>query len=140
MRDAKTSHEQLSLMHTQSPLEAAFRVLRPVILTDAILMVIVWITTLMLDLHTLWAYGTLLVWTGFAVIVLACLLGVGGVSSRLQDVGAYSLSGAGKDSELFRHIAEAGQSSLGCFFLFAAAGIGLLAIGYLFRIISALFG
>ena len=127
-------------MHTQSPVEAAFRFLRPVILIDAILMVIVWITTLMLDLHTWWAYGTLLVWTGFGVIVLACLLGVGGVSSRLQDVGAYSLSGAGNDSELFRQVAEAGQSSLGCFFLFVTAGIGLLAIGHLFRIISELFG
>ena len=127
-------------MHTQSPLEAALRFLRPVILLDAILLVIVWIITLLLDLHSWWAYGTLLVWTGFAVIVLACLLGIGGVSSRIQDVGAYSLSGAGNDSELFRHIAEAGQSSLGCFFLFVVAGMGLLVIGYLFRIISALFG
>jgi hypothetical protein len=127
-------------MRTQSHLEAILRFLRPVMLLDAILVVIVWIITLLLDLHTWWAYGTLLVWTGFVVIVLACLLGVGGVSSRLQDVGAYSLSGAGNDSELFRHVAEAGQSSLGCFFLFVVAGISLLGIGYLFRIIPALFG
>ena len=127
-------------MRTQSRLETILGFLRPVILIDAILVVIVWIITLLLDLHTWWAYGTLLVWTGFAVIVLACLIGVGGVSSRLQDVGAYSLSGAGNDSELFRHVAEAGQSSLGCFFLFVVAGISLLTIGYLFRIIPALFG
>jgi hypothetical protein len=132
--------EQEAVMNTQSRLEVTLRFLRATLLMDAILAAIVWIITLLLDLHTWWAYGTLLVWTGFAVIVLACLLGVGGVSSRLQDVGAYSLSGAGKDSELFRHIAEAGQSSLGCFFLFAAAGIGVLAIGYLFRILFVLFG
>ena len=126
-------------MQTQSHLEAILRFLRSVMLIDVILVVIVWVITLVLDLHTLWAYGTLLVWAGFAVIVLACLLGIGGVSSRLQDVGAYSLSGAGNNSELFRHIAEAGQSSLGCFFIFVVAGIGLLASGYLFQIIPALF-
>ena len=132
--------EQEAVMNTQSRLEVTLRFLRATLLMDAILAAIVWIITLLLDLHTWWAYGTLLVWTGFAVIVLACLLGIGGVSSRIQDVGAYSLSGAGNDSELFRHIAEAGQSSLGCFFLFVVAGMGLLVIGYLFRIISALFG
>ena len=126
-------------MRTQSHLEAILRFLRPVMLIDAILVVIVWIIALLLDLHTWWAYGTLLTWAGFVMIALACLLGIGGVSSRLQDVGAYSLSGAGNDSELFRHVAEAGQSSLGCFFLFVVAGLGLLVIGYLVQIIAAVF-
>ena len=126
-------------MQTQSHLEAILRFLRPVMLIDAILVVIVWIIALLLDLHTWWAYGTLLTWAGFVMIALACLLGIGGVSSRLQDVGAYSLSGAGNKSELFRHVAEAGQSSLGCFFLFVVAGLGLLVIGYLVQIIAAVF-
>jgi len=131
--------EQEAVMNTQSRLEVTLRFLRATLLMDAILAAIVWIITLLLDLHTWWAYGTLLVWTGFAVIVLACLLGIGGVSSRIQDVGAYSLSGAENNPELFRHVAESGQSSLGCFFLLVVAGIGLLTIGTILQIIPDLF-
>jgi uncharacterized membrane protein len=111
-----------------------------VILTDMIVAVIVGIIGLLLDLHTFEAYGTLLVWAGVAVIVLACLLGMGGVSSRIQDVGAFSLSGAGNMSENLQRIAEAGQSSLGCFSLLLFAGIALVTIGDLLQIIPTLFG
>ena len=127
-------------MNTPGSAEAILRFLRSVIVIDAIVAVIVGVISLLLDLHTLEAYGTPMVWTGVAVIVLACVLGIGGLSSRMEDVGAYNLSGAGNMSENLRRVAEAGQSSAGCFALLLVAGILLAAIGYILQIIPALFG
>lgn len=127
-------------MNKQGYAESILRFLRAVILTDAIVAVMVGIITVLLDLHTIEAYGTLLAWAGIAVIVLAALLGMGGLSSRFQDVGAFSLSGAGNMSENLQRIAEAGQSSLGCFSLLLVAGIVLVAVGYILQIVPALFG
>ena len=123
-------------MNKQSSAEVILRFLRTVLLIDAVVAVIVGVITLLLDLHTLEAYGTLLGWAGGAVIVLACILGIGRISSRVEDVGAYSLSGAGKMSENLRRVAEAGQSSFGCFSLLLAAGISLAGIGYFLQSIS----
>jgi hypothetical protein len=127
-------------MKQQGSAEIILRFLRTVLLTDVILAVIVGVITLLLDLHTVEAYGTLLVWAGVALMILSAVLGIGGLSSRMEDVGAYSLSGAGNMSENLRRIAESGQSSLGCFSLLLVAGIVLAATGYILQIISTLFG
>jgi hypothetical protein len=127
-------------MNKQGSAEIILRFLRTVLLIDVILAVIVGVITLLLDLHTLEAYGTLLVWAGVALMILSAVLGIGGLSSRMEDVGAYSLSGAGNMSENLRRIAESGQSSLGCFSLLLVAGIVLAATGYILQIISTLFG
>jgi len=127
-------------MNKQGSAEIILRFLRTVLLTDVILAVIVGVITLLLDLHTVEAYGTLLVWAGVALMILSAVLGIGGLSSRMEDVGAYSLSGAGNMSENLRRIAESGQSSLGCFSLLLVAGIVLAATGYILQIISTLFG
>lgn len=126
-------------MNKQGSAEIILRFLRTVLLIDVIVAVIVGVMTLLLDLHTLEAYGTLLVWAGVAVMILAGLLGIGGLSSRMEDVGAYSLSGAGNMSENLRRIAESGQSSLGCFSLLLVAGMALVAIGKFLQIVPALF-
>ena len=125
------------ILKNQGSAERILRFLRGVLLLDVILAVIVGGIALFLDLHTLEAYGTLLGWAGMALLLLACVLGIGGLSSRMQDVGAYSLSGAGNMSENLQRIAEAGQSSLGCFSLLLVAGMGLIAIGYIFQSIAA---
>jgi hypothetical protein len=128
------------ILKNQGFAEAILRFLRSVLLLDVILAVIVWGIALLLDLHTVEAYGTLLVWAGVALMILSAVLGIGGLSSRMEDVGAYSLSGAGNMSENLRRIAESGQSSLGCFSLLLVAGIVLAATGYILQIISTLFG
>lgn len=131
-------YEKVALKN-QGYAEAILRFLRSVMLIDVILAVIVGVITLLLDLHTLDAYGTLLVWAGVAVLLLACALGIGGISARMQDVGAYSLSGAGNMSENLQRVAEAGQSSVGCFSLLLVAGMALVAIGKFLQIVPTLF-
>lgn len=115
--------------------EAILRFLRSILLMDAILAVMVGIISFVLDLHTLEAYGTLLVWAGAAVILFGLMIAMGGYSSRLEDVGAFNISRAGNMSENLRRVAEAGQSSLGCFSLLLAAGITLVGIGSILQII-----
>ena len=96
-------------MKEQGSAKVILRFLRNVLLTDAILAVIVGVITLLLDLHTLEAYGTLLVWASVVVLLLACVLGIGGISARIQDVGAYSLSGAGNMSENLQRVEDSGR-------------------------------
>jgi hypothetical protein len=120
--------------------EAILRFLRSVLLMDTIFAVMVGIISLLLDLHTLEAYGTLLVWAGAAVILFGIMIAMGGYSSRLEDVGAFNISRAGNMSENLRRVAEAGQSSLGCFSLLLVAGLALVVIGYMLQIIPTLFG
>jgi hypothetical protein len=127
-------------MNQHGSAEGFLRLLRAVILIDGIVAVIVGVISLSLGLYTPEAYGTLLVWAGIALIVMASILGMGSVSSRLQDVGAFNLSGAGDMSENLRQIAESGRSSLGCSLLLILAGITLLVIGSILQVIPALFG
>ena len=108
------------------------------ILIDAILTGIVGLIGFVLGWRTAETYGTALLWVGMIVLFFACFIGVGGFSARAGDVGAYSLSGAGDMSENLMRIAESRQSSLGCFFLLLFAGIGLIALGYLFPLITIL--
>lgn len=86
------------------------------------------------------AYGALLMWAGMALIVLAGILTIGGLSSRLQDVSAYNLSHVGDMSENLYQVAEAGYNSSGCSLLLLLAGISLLALGKSLQAITALFG
>ena len=125
------------LLKNEGRAEVILQFLRSVLLLDVILAVMVGGITLLLDLHTLEAYGTLLRWAGMALMLLACVLGIGGLSSRMQDVGAYSLSGAGNMSENLQRIAEAGQSSFGCFSFLLVTGISLMAIGYIVQSIAS---
>lgn len=116
------------------------RFVRGLLLTDVIVALIVAIISLLLDLHTWLAYGTLLVWAASALIVLAGVLTVGGLSSRLQDVGAYNLSHAGDMSENLYQVAESGRNSIGCSLLLLLAGISLLALGKFLQAIAILNG
>ena len=115
-----------------------WRIARTILVIDLFFVLVVGIACLLLDLRTLEAYGTLLVWVGVAVLVLTALMGIGGVASRSQDIQAYSLSGAGDMSENLKRIAEAGRSSLGCFNQFIVVGISLIALGYLIQLVGFL--
>ena len=127
-------------MNKQGYTEVTVRFLQTILLVDVIVAVIVWIVTILLDLHTLEAYGTVLGWASGALILAACILAIGRVSSRMEDVGAYALSGAGDMSENLQRIAEAGQSSVGCATLLLLAGVSLTLIGYILQGLPALFG
>jgi ABC-type Mn2+/Zn2+ transport system permease subunit len=116
------------------------RFLRTAILIDASLSLIVGLISFAVGWRNPEAYGTTLVRTGMLVILVACLIAAGGLSSRVQDATAFSLSGAGNMAENLRQISEARQSSLGCVFLLVISGIGLVMIGYLLQIIAELVG
>jgi hypothetical protein len=127
-------------MKEQSNAEAIRRFLRPVLVMDAVLAMIAGIVCVFLELYTLEAYGTLLVWAGMAVFLVACVIGIGGIAARLEDVHAFHVSRAGNMSENLRRVAESGQSSEGCFALLLLTGISLMAIGYILQFIAALIG
>ena len=116
-----------------------FRLLRTTLLVDLILAIVVALTCFFLHLRTFAAYGTLLVWLGTAVIVLACITGIGGFAARVEDASAFSRSGAGDRFENLQHIGDARSSNLGCIAQLLSEGIGLIAFGYLVQIISVLF-
>ena len=132
-------HEAMPL-NAFSYLGIVLRFLRGLLLLDVIVALIVAVISLFLDMHTWLAYGTLLRWAGIALIVLAGILTVGGLSSRLQDVGAYNLSHAGDMSENLYQVAEAGRSSIGCSLFLLLTGISLLALGKSLQAIATLFG
>ena len=113
-----------------------WRIARIVLLVDLFFAIAVGIACILLNLWTLEAYGTLLVWAGVAVLVITTLMGIGGFASRANDLRAFSMTGAGDMSENMRHIAEAKQSSLGCFIQFILIGISLIAVGYLIQAIG----
>lgn len=113
----------------------SLRYLRSVLLTDLILAAIVGLACYVLDLRSFEAYGTVLVWAGTAVIVLACIIGIGGFASRTEDAVAYSLSGAGNMIENLQRISDARASNLGCFVHLVLAALLLLGAGYLIQII-----
>lgn len=129
-------------MHLNEPTyaEIGMRFFRGMLLIDVIVALIVAIISLFLDLHTWLAYRTLLRWAGLVLIVLAGILTVGGLSSRLQDVGAYNLSHAGDMSENLYQVAESGRNSIGCSLLLLLAGISLLALGKTLQAIATLLG
>ena len=117
---------------------SVLRFMRTVLLADLILAVLVELICLFLDLRSFTAYGTLLVWVGAAVIVLACITGIGGFAARVEDASAFSRSGAGDMFENLQRIGDARSSNLGCFAQLLSAGIGLIAFGDLVKIIPIL--
>jgi hypothetical protein len=124
-----------SLGHT----DLVSRFLSMVIKTDVILAGIVGFACFLLGLRTAEAYSTALLRVGILVIILACIMVFGGFSARVQDVGAFTLTGAGDQSENLMRISESRQSSFGCFLQLLAAGFGLVALGYLLPVIWLLF-
>jgi hypothetical protein len=110
--------------------------LRTAIVVDAILVGIVGLIGYLSDWHSAEIYGAALSRTGMLIILIACFIGVGGYSARAGDANAYALSGAGNMSENLMHIADSGKSSLGCFFLLVAAGLGLMAIGNVIPLVA----
>jgi hypothetical protein len=116
-------------MKTQGHLEVILRFLRTAIVIDIILAGVVGLISYLFGWRTVDAYGAVLLRVGMLLILVACFIGVGGYSARIEDSSAYALSGAGNMSENLMRVAESGQSSLGCFFLLAAAGLGLILSG-----------
>ena len=94
------------------------------------------VCVIFLKLYTFEAYGTLLVWAGTAVLFLTCVMGIGGFASRTQDIAAFTVSKAGDPFENIQRVAEARQSSFGCFLQFIGTGVGLIVVGYLFQIVG----
>jgi hypothetical protein len=118
-------------MKEQGYTELILRFLRTVVVIDATLAGIVGLISLLLGFRSVVAYASTLIWTGLIIIFIAALTAAGGFSARAADLGAYSLSGAGNESENMMHMAESRLSSLGCFFLLLVAGLGLVGLGYL---------
>ena len=127
-------------MKNQGYAEIILRSVRTIILIDASFTVLVGLVGFVLGWHTFESYGMGLMWAGTALIFFSCLIGMGGVSSSLEDMRAFWLSGAGNMSDNLRQISEARRSSLGCFFFLLVAGIGLLILAYLIPIIPILIG
>jgi hypothetical protein len=125
-------------MKTQGYREAILRFLRTVMVIDVILAGMIGLLSFRLGWHTVETYGVALLRTGMLVVLFACFIGVGGYSARVGDIGAYSLSGVGNMSENLMQIADSGKSSLGCFFLLVASGLGLIVIGYLLSLVPVL--
>lgn len=124
-------------MKTEGNLAIILRYLRSALLIDLGVAVVVLIICFAIDLVTLEAFGTFLVWAGAALAALSTFLGIGGFTSRIKDVTDFSLSGAGDMGENLRRIAENSNSSLGCFFLLIVSALGLIGIGFLFERIGA---
>lgn len=107
------------------------RFLRTVILIDGLLAGGLGILSLLFHWRTVDSFGMLLLWAGTLLMVFACFIMVGGFTARVRDADAYFVTHAGDMSENMRHIAESRQSSLGCFFVLLASGLGLRTLGYL---------
>ena len=120
-------------------MELILRFLRTVLLVDATLASGVGLIGFLLGLRTVEAYGSALNWTGIIVLFIAALTGAGGFSARATDVGAYTLSGAGNQSENMMQMAESRRSSLAFLFTLLVAGLGLITAGDLLPILSSLF-
>lgn len=113
-----------------------WRTARTALVADLFFAIVVGIACFMLDLRSPEAYGTLLVWVGVAVLVLTTLMGIGGFTSRADDLRAFSMTGAGDMTENIRRIAESKQSSIGCFIQFILIGVSLIALGYLIQLVG----
>ena len=107
------------------------RFLRTVILIDGLLAGGLGILSLLFHWRTVDSFGMLLLWAGTLLMVFACFIMVGGFTARVRDADAYFVTHAGDMSENMRHIAESRQSSLGCFLVLLASGLGLRTLGYL---------
>ena len=127
-------------MKSQGSSDVLSRFLSTVIKTDVLLAGIVGLASFLLGWRTVEMYGTALLRTGILVIFFACIMVIGGFSARVQDIGAFTLTGAGDPSENLMRISESGRSSFGCFLQLLAAGLGLVVLGYLLPVIWLLIG
>jgi len=127
-------------MKSQGYTEVILGFLRTAIKIDVILAGIVGFASFLLGWRTVETYGTVLLRTGILVIFFACIMVIGGFAARVQDVGAFTLTGAGDQSENLMQISESGRSSFGCFLQLLAAGLGLVVLGYLLPVIWLLLG
>ena len=112
---------------------------RNVLLGDLVVAAVVGTACFILDLRTLEAYGTVLVWAGTVLIIFACIMGIGGFASRAEDAIAFSRSGAGNMFDNLQRITDARSSNLGCFLHLLFAALVLTGVGYLAQIIPAIF-
>ena len=128
------------MMKSQGYTDVVSRFLSTVIKTDVILAGIVGFASFLLGWRTAEAYGTVLLRTGILVIFFACIMVIGGFAARVEDVGAFTLTGAGDPSENLMRISESSRSSFGCFLLLLAVGLGLVVLGYLLPVIWLLIG
>ena len=126
-------------MKNQGYAELLLRFIRSIILIDLSLALLVGLISFILGWHTFEAYDIALMWTGTALIFFSCLIGMGGVASRLEDAAAFLRTGAGNMSENLWQISESGRSSLGCFLLLLIAGLGLVGLSYLLPILALIF-
>ena len=108
-------------------------------IADLVISVLIGLVCIFLKLYTFEAYGMLLDWAGMAVLVLTCVMGIGGFASRTQDIAAFSATKAGDPFENLLHVAEARQSSFGCVLQLIGIGISLIGVGYLVQSISNFF-
>jgi hypothetical protein len=127
-------------MKSQDYAEVVWGFLRTAIKLDVILAGIVGLASLVLGWRTAEGYGTALLRTGSLIIFFACVMVMGGFSARVQDVGAFALTGAGDPSENLMRISESRLSSFGCFLQLLAAGLGLVVLGYLVPVLWLLLG
>ena len=114
------------------------RFLRTIILIDGLLAGGLGLLSFHFHWRTMESYGMALLWTGTLLIVFACFIMVGGFTARVRDADAYFVTHAGDMSENLSHIAESRHSSLGCFLVLLASGLGLRALGYLLPVIFML--
>jgi hypothetical protein len=122
-------------MKSQSHAEVVWGFLRTAIKLTVLLAGIVGLAGLVFGWRTAEAFGTALLRTGMFVIFFACVMVMGGSSARVQDVGAFALTGAGDPSENLMRISESRLSSFGCFLQLLVAGLGLVVLGYLVPVI-----
>jgi hypothetical protein len=127
-------------MKSQDYAEVVWGFLRTAIKLDVILAGIVGLASLVLGWRTAEGYGTALLRTGSLIIFFACVMVMGGFSARVQDVGAFALTGAGDPSENLMRISESRLSSFGCFLQLLVAGLGLVVLGYLVPVLWLLLG
>ena len=112
---------------------------RSVLLTDLVLATVVGVACFILDLRTLAAYGTALVWMGVAMIIFACITGIGGFASHAEDAIAFSRSGARNMFDNLQRITDSRSSNLGCFLHLVFAAVVLIGVGYLIQLIPVMF-
>ena len=114
------------------------RFLRSVILIDGLLAMGLGVIGFLAHWRTVEAFGMALLWMGTILMVFASFIMVGGFTARVKDADAYFITHAGNMSENMRHIADSRHSSLGCFLVLLAAGLGLRTLGYVLPVIFLL--
>ncbi len=80
-----------------------------------------------------YALGTIFTWFGVIILGFVALLGFGGITSKGEDVTAYSLSGAGKMDNHMKQIAAGFHGRIGWIGTGVMNGILQLLIGFILQ-------